>query len=65
MNSFVRVLALGCVVVLGSLAVTGCSSKSAAPDKMSADKMDDGKMGMDKMAGDKMANDKMADEKMK
>ena len=64
MKSLFRILTLGCLVALGSFAVTGCNSKSAAPDKMSTDKMSDDKMGGDKMGGGKMADDKMDGDKM-
>jgi len=64
MKSLVQVLTLGCIVALGSFAVTGCSSKSAAPDKMSTDNMSSDKMGEHKMGMDKMGNDKMTDGKM-
>ena len=65
MKSLFRIITLGCLVALGSFAVTGCNSKSTAPDKMSTDKMSDDKMGGDKMGGDKMGGDKMGEEKMK
>ena len=65
MKSLFPILALGCLVALGSFAVTGCNSKSATPDKMSTQKMDGDKMGGDKMNGGKMADDKMGEEKMK
>ena len=59
MKSLFPILALGCLVALGSFAVTGCNSKSAAPDKMPTDKMSDNKMADDKMGGDKMGEEKM------
>jgi len=59
MKSLFPILAVGCLVALGSLAVAGCNSESATPDKMSTEQMDGDKMGGDKMGGDKMGEEKM------
>jgi hypothetical protein len=61
MRSLLQVLALGGLIVVGSIALTGCGSKSTGAGKM--DNMSSDKMGADKMSGDKM--DKMSDDKSK
>lgn len=79
MKSVVNMLALGCLVVIGTWTLTGCGTSTAKDEMGTSDRMGDEKMGGQKMGmeassdkmmepakmGDgKMAGGKMDDEKM-